>query len=148
MKTLHSLYHIAVGGITIFAVLYLAALMLEPNAELQINSMLGYTSGSFQAVGYGWLYAGLLIITSTVGVISILSISSVYRIITMIGAASCVVMTLNSLLHSFRFDYRPSYYEYYVGEFLTCFSAVLLIVTALLLMRSRIVAEQDGAPDS
>jgi len=145
MKILHSLYHISVGGIAIFAALYVTALILEPNADLQINSMLGYASGSSQAVTYGWLYAGLLVSTAMVGVVSILSIDYLYRIIAMIGAAGCLVMTLIPLFNSFRYDYCPSYYEHYVGESLTCVSAGLLIVTATLLMRSRIAAEQDGA---
>jgi hypothetical protein len=117
-----STYWTATFGVWCFGALYLAAMLVAPDNGLQVTGMLGMKPGSGISILYGWIYTGLFA----------LSLRRYPWLISPTQILSGVVLglTIFPLSHSLLHDFRPGFYENYVGETLTIIALLLLCVAA------------------
>ncbi len=125
-----------------FASLYLAAMLAAPADGLQVTGMLGLERGSDLSVFYGWSYTAGLVARSACAIASWRF--TCLRYPTMILAGAVLGVTVLPVTYSFFHDFRPSFFEHYVGEFLTMIS-LFLAATAAALSAHRTNAELDAA---
>ena len=123
-------YWTGLPAIWCFASLYRAAMLVDPSAGLQVTGMLGLEKGSGSARLYGWLYTGALVATA-------LCAAAFWRFPfcrhpMMVLAGAALGLTVLPVAHSLLYDFRPGFYEYYVGEGLTILTLILLSVAGAL----------------
>ncbi len=119
MKTIPKpLYLACLIGVGIVATLYAIALSSAPTRSLNITSMLGLEGESDVAALYEWLYTLSFFALMIVG-FSFCFLRSL-RKLTIALSGFCLVLTIVPLGYSLIFNYRPSIYERYVFEVLSC----------------------------
>ena len=130
------LYWIGCFALCCLASLYLAAMLIAPSAGLQVASMLGFQRGSDISIFCGWLYTTFLVATAF---FSLMSLRYFYlRYITFVSAGTVLGLTIFPLTYSIIYDFNPSFFENYVGEFLTILALIVLVVAVAFLPKQKI----------
>lgn len=120
------LYWAGLSGVWCLASLYLAAAWVAPASALQITAMLGMIEGSDTAILYARLYTALLILTPLFALAGIRH--QRFRPVTLGLAGSVLGLTVLPVTNSLLHDFRPRFYENYIGEGLTILALVVLSV--------------------
>ena len=115
-----AVFWICTAGVWGIAGLYLGAMLLNPQADLQVVRMMGFPPGSPLAMVYGWGYTiGLLLVS--VGS-PLARFSRPFRGVVLLVAGACAGMTLLPMGTSWMASFNPAFYEGYVGEWITLVS--------------------------
>jgi hypothetical protein len=112
----------------LFLVAWLMTWLRAQEASFAVVGMLGLEDSPREARLYAMLYTAALVGTSACAWLCIKKPWGLLRCMTGLGAGCILAMTLYPVIRSWMFDFRPSFYEYYIGEAVTCLAAVLLAV--------------------
>ena len=136
-------YWTATFGVWCFGALYLAAMLIAPHNGLQVTGMLDMEPGSQISILYGWIYTIALLATGLLA----LSLRRYPWLISPTQILSGVVLglTILPLSYSLFHDFRPEFYENYVGESLTIVALLLLSVATSLTRPNNKEAQQDAS---
>jgi hypothetical protein len=125
------LFFIGAVWLWFLTALFLVAWLRAPKGGFAIVGMLGLENSPGEERLYAILYTAALAGTSAFAWICTKKPWVLLRCLTGLGAGSVLAMTLYSVIRSWMFDFRPSFYEYYVGEAVTCLAAIFVTVGAM-----------------
>ena len=115
--------HVACVITSVIAAMYSATLLLAISQPITLTGMLDIRAPS-AIIGFKLAYTLALWTTVIAYLVN-------YRVLTIATSLAICLLTSVALLRSVLLDYRPSFYEWYVGEILTLVVAMTLLATAL-----------------
>ena len=110
---------------SVVATLYLAAFVIAPKSGTQLTTMLGISNAG-AVIAYNVAYTANLVVCLAYFVAFSLS-RRASILLFIVSTLTAIAMTVIPVGRSLLVDFRPGFYEHYVGETVTVISLVLLL---------------------